>query len=114
MHYSIIVALLFGACTSSPDDSSCPRDKPSSCPATPPSYANDIAPLIDQYCSQCHNPQVSAFDQPLSTYSDLFARRQDVLDQIYACQMPMPPAPQPTTAERVTLLTWFVCGAPNN
>jgi hypothetical protein len=109
---AVVIVLSLVACTSS--DPSCPRDEPASCPATPPSYTSDIAPLIQQYCSQCHNPQGSAFDQPLSTYSDLFARRQDALDQLYNCAMPMEPAPQPTVADRVTILTWFVCGAPNN
>ena len=110
--WSFSLLFVLASCTGSAPD--CPRDNPTSCPADAPSYANDIAPLIEQYCSQCHNPQGSAFDQPISTYSDLDQRKVDVLDEIYACEMPMSPAPQPTLAERVTLLTWFVCGAPDN
>ena len=107
-----LCALLAGACTS--DNASCPRDEPAACPSTPPSYAHDIAPLVEEYCSQCHNPQGSAFDEPISTYADLYSRRVDALDQLYDCEMPMSPAPQPTIADRITLLTWFVCGAPDN
>jgi hypothetical protein len=112
----LAVALLLGcvACTS--NDASCPRDEPASCPGSgAPSYANDVAPLIQQYCvNECHNAQGSAFDQPLMPYDNLFGRRQDALDQLYDCAMPMAPAPQPTLTDRVTILTWFVCGAPNN
>jgi len=102
------------ACGTNGMDASCPADEPASCPSAVPSYTNDIAPLIETYCSQCHNPQGSAFDEPISTYADLSARKVDVLGEIYECQMPMPPAPQPSVSERVTLLSWFVCGAPNN
>jgi hypothetical protein len=110
---SIALFVAAAACTSSVNPS-CPRDEPSSCPSTMPSYANDVAPLIDQYCSQCHNPQGSAFDIELSTYSALYDQRSEALDQLYDCEMPMSPAPQPTAADRVTLLAWFVCGAPDN
>jgi hypothetical protein len=111
----LIVCLL--GCSSSGGDpvANCPADQPAACPATVPSYAADIAPLIQTYCTtECHRPNGNASDQPLSTYTDLYTRRQDVKDQIYQCRMPMPPAPDPTDDERVTLLTWFVCGAPNN
>lgn len=107
---SLLCAL--ACCTSSAPN--CPKDEPASCPADVPSYATDVAPLIQQYCSECHNPQGSAFDQPISTYSELYQRRLDVLDEIYECEMPMSPAPQPALTNRVTLLTWFICGAPDN
>lgn len=110
----LFIWLAGGIACGTSDPSSCPADEPASCPQVVPSYASDIAPLIATYCSQCHNPMGSAFDQPLSTYADLSLRKIDVLDQIYQCRMPLPPAPAPTTDERVTLLTWFVCGAPDN
>lgn len=96
-------------------NSSCPADEPASCPASgAPSYGSDVAPLIAKYCMPCHNSTGSAADQPLFTYDDLYARRADVLDQLYQCIMPLSPAPDPTDTERVTILTWLVCDAPNN
>jgi hypothetical protein len=95
--------------------SSCPADQPMSCPSTAPSYANDVAPLLEHYCtSQCHNSAGSASDQPLSTYNDVKARLLNVESQIYQCRMPLPPITPPTLEQRVTLLTWFTCGAPDN
>ena len=92
----------------------CPADDPTSCPTPVPSYANDIAPLIQTYCtSQCHNATGSA-SYPLATWDDLSGGATDVTNQIYQCRMPEPPAPNPTIEERVTLLAWFRCGAPNN
>jgi hypothetical protein len=95
----------------------CPADEPSACPTTGvPSYATDIAPLIATYCATaaCHTPTGSAADQPMSTYNDLAHRLGEAHSQLYQCRMPLPPAPDPTLEERVTLLTWFVCGGPNN
>jgi hypothetical protein len=111
--FTWLAVVVVAACTSETGPA-CPRDEPSSCPSTTPSYANDVAPLIDEYCSQCHNPQGSAFNIDISTYSALYSQRSEALDQVYDCEMPMSPAPQPTAADRVTLLAWFVCGAPDN
>jgi hypothetical protein len=115
-HHSItlFVVAMVASCTTSSDDTTCPRDEPMSCPTPSPSYAADVAPLIETYCSPCHNPQGSAFNIQLSTYTALYDLRSEALDQIYDCNMPMLPALQPTTADRVTLLAWFVCGAPDN
>ena len=112
--FALLVCVV--ACADSPPPADCPADEPESCPAAGgPSYATDIAPLIMKYCTnECHNPSGSASDQPMSTYHDLQLRAGDAHGQLYDCKMPMAPAPDPTLAERVTLLTWFVCGAPNN
>jgi len=37
-----------------------------------------------------------------------------VLTRIYGCVMPPASAPPLTPEERQTLLSWFVCGAPEN
>ena len=93
---------------------SCPADEPKACPTTGvPSYATDIAPLIDKYCTSCHGPGGEKSNMPLTTYAQLDGAISSVHNQIYQCRMPLSP-PDPTEAERVTLLTWFVCGAPNN
>jgi hypothetical protein len=112
---ALVLALAASACGTDDAVSSCPADEPAACPSTVPSYATDIAPLLERYCtSQCHNPGGAASDQPLSTYLDVRARELDVKTQIYQCRMPLPPVSPPTLGERVTLLTWFVCGSPNN
>ena len=109
-----IAALVFACSCGTGMPANCPADEPSSCPASAPSYTNDVAPLIQQYCvNQCHNPAGSA-STPLASWGAIHTDQQTVLDEIYSCMMPQAGAPVPTTAERVTLLTWFACGAPNN
>jgi hypothetical protein len=107
------LAVAVGACADPP--SSCPADEPAACPSQAPSYASDVAPLIQTYCTtQCHNPTGVASSRPLSTYNEVHARLTTVHSQLYQCVMPPAGAPTPTVTERVTLLSWFVCGAPNN
>ena len=79
-----------------------------------PSYATDIEPIISNYCLTCHAPTGEAGDHPLQTYQNVFTLRGSVLDQVNLCKMPQAGYEQPTTDERVALLTWLVCGAPNN
>jgi hypothetical protein len=111
----IVVCSLAAACTGQMNDS-CPADQPSSCPSPQPSYATDIAPLIQHYCAtaSCHSASGSANGWDFTSYSGIKTFALDAEHQLYQCRMPLYPAPAPTTAERVTLLTWFECGAPNN
>ncbi len=101
-------------CASSPAKV-CPADEPATCPTSgAPSYANDVAPIFAKYCTaNCHGPNGVESGQPLSTYNDVEKLIDDVHVQVYDCMMPMSP-PDPTTEERITLLTWIVCGSPNN
>jgi hypothetical protein len=95
----------------------CPADAPATCPTSgAPSYATDVAPLVQQYCvTRCHGPGGVEAAMPLGSWADIqHVGPQNVDAQIYDCLMPMSPAPDPTIAERVTLLTWIVCGAPDN
>jgi len=102
------------ACGTNGGPSSCPADEPASCPSPAPSYASDVAPLIQQYCiSGCHNPNGSG-STVLASWADIHVRVTTVYDQIYQCKMPLAGSPEPTDAERVLLLSWFVCGSPNN
>ncbi len=92
----------------------CPNDLPAACPAPAPSYANDVAPLIQRRCTPCHFPGgVAAMGMhDLSTYARVFAQKREVLTQVYACKMPPADAGAPTPDERRTMLGWLVCGAP--
>jgi hypothetical protein len=105
----LLLFVVLAACSQGP---TCRSDLPV-CPATPPSYANDVAPLIQADCYPCHGPGGSESNKtPLSSYSQVFGLRGSVLTQIYQCKMP------PTGAlgdpDRQTILEWLECNAPNN
>ena len=95
------------------DASDCPQDLPM-CPATPPSYAMTVDSIIQKTCFPCHAPGgVADANRDMSTYANVYKIRGLILDQIYACKMP-PPVPGLSSVERLELLEWLVCGAPNN
>jgi len=97
------------------DASTCPADLPQSCPSNVPSYKTDIAPIIATKCNGCHSDGgIGTGNFDYSTYANVYAARSAMLDQIYACAMPPGDAATLTDAERVFLLDWFVCHAPNN
>ena len=118
-----VVFAALAACTSSDGSSSssssssgslCPEDLPAACPATPPSYAKDIAPAIQQACTPCHAPGGQESSRLLTDYANAFANRGPALNQIHACRMPPRDAPPLSAEHRKLLLDWLVCGAPNN
>lgn len=79
-----------------------------------PSYARDVAPIIEQRCATCHYPGNRQSSDVFTEYDDVYSERQTVLTRIYACVMPPAAAPALTPDERRTVLSWFVCGAPEN
>jgi len=109
------VPLLASACSDpAPTHAACPNDLPSACPADPPSYARDIAPLIQARCLECHAPGGKESNRDLTTYDHVYANRSAVLNQVYGCAMPPAGASGLDDAQRATLLAWLVCHAPNN
>jgi hypothetical protein len=83
------------------------------CPGTAPSYQNDVLPILKTDCIPCHSPSGTAgYDE--STYTDVYNQRSPILDQVNGCQMPPADGPPLSNAQRVVLLDWLVCGAPNN
>jgi uncharacterized membrane protein len=93
----------------------CPRDLPEACPEPPPSFGADVQAIVARRCGACHaGGGVAAASHDLSTYAAIYRQRGAVLNQIYACRMPLAEAPQPTPDERAKLLAWLVCGAPDN
>ncbi len=93
----------------------CPSDLPSACPATVPSYKEEVQGVIVSRCWGCHaDGGVAQRGNDLSTYDDIFKQRSAVLNQVYACQMPPSDAGALSPAERAALLAWLVCKAPNN
>ena len=97
---SVLFAL--AACGGPPPG--CPHDLPTSCPATVPSYQSQVAPLIQGNCGGCHGN--------FRTYPDVFTSRQAMENAVVSCGMPR--GRTMSTADRQTLLAWFVCGAPQN
>lgn len=110
--WSLVAIPLLAAC-GSVASGGCPNDLPTSCPSGAPGYAATIAPLLEARCVSCHGPGGVSSEKPLGTWAEVSARRSSVLDQVYACRMPQPPAVLPP-AERAELLAWLVCGAPDD
>lgn len=94
--------------------SSCPDDLPASCPSPAPGWAKDIAPVIEARCASCHVKGGVAADEPLTDHAQVFSRKGAVLNQVYACKMPPEGAAPLSTAERIAIESWLVCGAPDD
>jgi hypothetical protein len=92
----------------------CPNDLPAACPSPAPSWDGGVRPLIDQFCVGCHQAGGLAFDRPFTTYALVHAQYGAMEDQVYSCYMPPPDAGQLDESQRLQLLGWFVCGAPQN
>lgn len=92
---------------------SCASDLPQSCPTITPSYKSDIQPILQSYCLSCHGPNGAA-GYDMSTYARVAAQQSAILDQVYGCLMPTANYAQPSLEQRLTLLGWLVCNAPNN
>ena len=84
------------------------------CATATPSYAEDIAPLVEERCLECHFAGNRLSSVALETHAELAERRQLVETRVYRCQMPPSDATALSTSERETLLKWLVCGAPDN
>jgi len=101
-----------GAADSGDAATSCPS-APESCPSRVPSYASDIAPILQQSCVPCHGPGGSAGHSE-ATYDAVHAQVSPILDVVAGCTMPPSSYPPLRATERTALLDWLVCGAPNN
>jgi hypothetical protein len=87
---------------------------PVECPGEAPSYANVVAPIIANNCSQCHNPN-DHLAWPLDDPTDVADWSDAMLLNLAACLMP----PRDSDivlndADREALNAWLICGAPDN
>lgn len=109
---AVLLPLVSVACGS---PAQCQNDLPASCPNPPPSYSSTVSGIINQSCVVgCHVAGGTASDRPLNTYQDVYSQQSAVLNQAYECFMPPAGSPPLTSAQRVELFGWLVCGAPNN
>jgi hypothetical protein len=91
----------------------CLSDLPAACPTPMPSYKTDVQPILATYCVTCHSPSGCCGYNEV-TYAEVSAQASSILDQVYDCDMPPIGSPMLTTQERLTLLGWLVCKAPDN
>jgi len=115
---AVLGALAGCSSTGGGDDSDPSADCPSltsGCPATPPSWQNEVQPLVATYCTPCHgngDTEQSVFDS--TTYRSVYLSRSELGTVIVECSMPPANAPAPDRAQRQTLLSWVACDAPDN
>jgi hypothetical protein len=90
-----------------------PPDGGASCPATPPSFTNDVLPILNRDCnSTCHGPNAGQWE--LADYGDVSDWASLIQLDLTDCAMPPGDAGAYPTADRTTVLAWIACGAPNN
>ncbi len=109
-----VAALTAGACGPDGGNGTCANASAPTCPATPPSFSGEVNTLIQSRCVGCHAPGGLASNRPFTSYDVIKNQAGPMLNQLFNCRMPPADAPQPTDAERATLLAWLACGAPNN
>jgi hypothetical protein len=113
------IALLACSGTSAPTDPSpvCPNlPLPDACPSPAPSWKTDVQPLFAKYCDVCHtNGGPGQVTRNFSAFQVIENDHGTIGTWVAQCKMPMPGSPQPTLAERLTLVTWaLTCQAPDN
>ena len=122
----LAAACVLGGCTSKapatgndadPPVANCTFIDASACQQPVPSYANDVAPVLDRACnSTCHAPGVGPW--PLNNYSDVFDWGSIIAGDVELCTMPPPDAGAGngdlSDQERAMILDWLACGGPNN
>jgi len=109
-------ALVAAGCASSaapvPSASTSPA---ASCGGRPPSYAQEVTPLLRHYCFSCHAPGGEAGeDHDFTRYENLRAQRRQLGGELETGAMPPGDQPQPSRAERELLQRWACLGAPRD
>jgi hypothetical protein len=80
-----------------------------------PSFATEIAPILNQRCNNCHAPGIDGGPWPLDTQENVKDWDSLLIKDFQNCSMPPPDAGADfTTAERDKVWAWLICGAPDN
>jgi len=88
---------------------------PTDCPDEAPSYANVVAPIVENNCSQCHYPGNPDGNWPLNDPIDIADWSASIQLSLADCLMPPRDSDLiMTDTDRQTLNAWIVCGAPDN
>lgn len=112
-----------GACSAKPSADSdagplapvCPMAVPSNCPSPPPTWTTDIQTIIEARCYPCHGPGgVEQSAQDFTSYQGTTVVSATIDFEVFHCLMPPPDAGAATPAEQLTILTWILCGTPND
>ena len=94
--------------------SACPSNLASACPSPAPTWTSQVLPIYQSACISCHQAEGQAFDTPLDTYQNAYARRSGTIDQVYSCFMPPAGTGRLTLKQRDVILDWLLCGAPEH
>ena len=76
-------------------------------------YRREVAPIVQKYCTECHNPDVSEADIDFASIKEWaevkkgIRHYQRALDQLRTNQMPPPDSPQLSDADAKTLSHWI-------
>ena len=80
-------------------------DVPSACPNSgAPRFSSQVQPILSADCGGCHSSYAS--------YSSASAQQSSIKSKVGDCSMP--PDSALSAQDRMTVLDWIVCGAPNN
>lgn len=91
---------------------SCTATTAPSCPASTPHYA-EVAPIFQKSCVPCHPGPAAAMQWPLTAYGDIAPWAGVIQDEV--CENAMPPVDGGIAldpSDRLTILDWTQCGAP--
>jgi hypothetical protein len=118
-----------GACARSPaapvqtplraETRACRHELPA-CVRAPPTYENDVRPILERHCFKCHAGDGVATDEhDFSHLETLRAQRGALVSEIRACAMPPSGEPTLPAPEAEVLLRWGSCspsvaGPPEN
>lgn len=89
------------------------------CDSSLVSYTNDLVPLLEMYCFECHTGPTPSGDRDFSTYEDLagVAETNVLLDRISRDENDpevMPSTGPMTSCEVDRFRSWIEAGYPNN
>jgi uncharacterized membrane protein len=84
---------------------------PPSCAGVPPSYAQDVRPILQARCFKCHAGEgEAASEHDFSRVETLRAQKRALSNELGACAMPPAPEPPVPDEDAEVLLRWAACG----